>query len=52
MSGIWEMMLNGAGVGAWVVGAALVLTVALPMFVMLLTVMARVLRIGKGEDEL
>ena len=52
MSGIWMMMLKGAGVGAWVVGAALVLAVALPVFGVLFAVIARVLRIGKGEDEL
>ena len=51
MSEVWTMMLKGAGVGAWVVGMALVLAVALPVFVVLLTAIAKVLRMGKGEDE-
>ena len=51
MSGIWTMMLKGAGVGAWVVGMALVLAVALPVFGVLLAVIAKVLRIGRGEDD-
>ena len=50
MSGIWTMMLNGAGVGAWVVGMALVLAVALPVFGVLFAVIAKVLRIGKGDE--
>ena len=48
MSEIWSMMLKGAGVGAWVVRAALVLAVALPVFGVLFAVIAKVLRIGKG----
>lgn len=50
MSGIWTMMLKGAGVGAWVVGMALVLAVALPVFVVLFAVIARVLNIGNREQ--
>jgi hypothetical protein len=46
------MFQQGAGVGAWVVGAALVLVVALPVFGVLFAVIAKVLRIGKGEDKL
>ena len=45
------MMLKGAGVGAWVVGMALVLAVALPVFGVLFAVIAKVLRIGKGADD-
>ena len=52
MSEVWTMMLKGACVGAWVVGMALVLAVALPVFGALFAVIAKVLRIGKGEDEL
>ena len=51
MSGIWTMFQQGAGVGAWVVGMALVLTVALPVFGVLFAVIAKVLRIGKGADD-
>ena len=46
MNEIWTMMARGAGVGAWVVGAALVLVVALPVFGVLFAVIAKVLRIG------
>jgi len=52
MSEVWSMMLKGAGVGAWVVGMALVLAVALPVFGVLFAVIAKVLRMGKGDDEL
>ena len=51
MSWIWTMMLKGAGVGAWVVGAALVLTVALPVFGMLFAVIGWILRGGKRRDD-
>ena len=44
MSGIWTMMLKGAGVGAWVVG------MALPVFGVLFAVIAKVLRAGKGDE--
>lgn len=51
MSEVWTMMQKGAGVGAWVVGAGLVLAIALPVFGVLFAVMAKVLRIGGKEDE-
>ena len=50
MSDVWTIMLNGAGVRAWVVGMALVLAVALPVFGVLFAVIAKVLRIGKGDE--
>ena len=50
MSEVWTMMLNGAGVGAWVVGMALVLAVALPVFGVLFAVIAKVLRIYGASD--
>lgn len=52
MNEVWTMMLKGAGVGAWVVGAGLVLAIALPVFGVLFTVIAKVLSMGKKEDEL
>ena len=51
MSGIWTMFQQGAGVGAWVVGAALVLTVALPVFGVLFAVIGWILRGGKRRDD-
>ena len=51
MSGIWTMMLKGASAGAWVVGAALVLTVALPVFGVLFAVIGWILRGGKRRDD-
>lgn len=51
MNEIWTMMAKGAGVGAWVVGAGLVLAIALPVFGVLFAVIAKVLRIGGKEDE-
>ena len=51
MSGIWTMMLKGAGVGAWVVGMALVLAVALPVFGVLFAVIGWILRGGKRRDD-
>ena len=50
MSEVWTMMLKGAGVGAWVVGMALVLAVALPVFGVLFAVIAKVLRISGASD--
>ena len=50
MNDIWTMMARGAGVGAWVVGMALVLAVALPVFGVLFAVIARVLRISGASD--
>lgn len=52
MNEVWTMMLKGAGVGAWVVGAGLVLAIALPVFGVLFAVIAKVLSMGKKEDEL
>jgi len=52
MSEVWTMMLKGASVGAWVVGAGLVLAIALPVFGVLFAVIARVFSMGKKEDEL
>jgi hypothetical protein len=51
MSEVWSMMLKGAGVGAWVVGMALVLAVALPVFGVLFAVIAKALRFGRGADD-
>lgn len=51
MNEVWTMMLKGAGVGAWVVGAALVLTVALPVFGVLFAVIGWILRGGKRRDD-
>lgn len=52
MSDVWTIMLNGAGVRDWVLGMALVLAVALPVvFGVLFAVIARVLRIVRGEDD-
>lgn len=52
MNEVWTMMLKGAGVGAWVVGAGLVLAIALPVFGVLFAVIAKVLRGGKSGDDL
>lgn len=52
MNEVWTMMLKGAGVGAWVVGAGLVLAIALPVFGVLFALIARVLSMGKKEDGL
>lgn len=46
MNEVWTMMLKGAGVGAWVVGAGLVLAIALPVFGVLFAVIGKVLRMG------
>lgn len=46
MNELWMMFQKGAGIGAWVVGLALVLTLALPVFGILFAVIARVLRGG------
>lgn len=48
MSEVWTMMQKGAGVGAWVVGAGLVLAIALPVFGVLFAVIAKVLSTGNG----
>ena len=52
MNEVWTMMLKGAGVGAWVVGAGLVLVIALPVFGVLFAVIARVFSMGKKGDKL
>lgn len=52
MSGLWVMFRHGASIGAWVVGFALVLVVALPVFGMLFALMARVLRGGGNPSGL
>ena len=49
MSELWAMFQQGAGIGAWVVGAGLVLTVALPVFGLLFGLMGLVLRLGNRE---
>jgi hypothetical protein len=46
MNEVWTMMLKGAGAGAWVVGAGLVLAIALPVFGVLFAVIAKVLGAG------
>lgn len=51
MSELLAMFQRGAGVGAWVVGMALVLAVALPVFGVLFSLMAWVLRLGRHGDE-
>ena len=51
MNELWTMFRMGAGIGAWAVGAALVLTLALPVFGVLFAVIARVLRSGTGRGD-
>ena len=46
MSELWLMFQRGAGVGAWVVGMALVMTVALPVFGVIFAVIAKILDRG------
>ena len=52
MSEVWMMFAKGAGIGAWVVGAALVLTVALPVFGVMFALIGRVLGGRRNSDEL
>ena len=52
MSEIFGMLMKGVGVGAWAIGFAFALVVALPVFGVLFAVIARVLRIGKGADDI
>ena len=52
MSEIFGMFLKGVGVGAWAIGFAFALVVALPVFGVLFAVIARILKIGRKEDEL
>ena len=52
MSELLTMFGQGAGIGAWVVGAALVLTVALPVFGLLFALIGLVFRgVRKGDDD-
>ena len=46
------MFEKGAGVGAWIIGLALVLAVATPVVGLILTLIGKILRIGRKEDEL
>ena len=50
MSEIFGMFQKGAGVGAWVVGLAFALVIALPVFGLLFAVIARILKIGRKDD--
>lgn len=50
MSGIAMMFERGVGVGAWVVGFLLVLALAFPAVALILSVIGRLLRIGRRED--
>ena len=52
MSEIFEMFLKGVGVGAWAIGFAFALTVALPVVGLLFAVIARILKIGRKEDDI
>mgnify|MGYP006988882297 CR=1 FL=1 len=49
MDGMWMMFQRGMGVGFWVVGLALVLIVALPVFGLLLALIARMIRSGNRD---
>ena len=51
MSEIFGMFLKGVGVGAWAIGFAFALVVALPVFGVLFAVIARILKIGRKEDD-
>ena len=51
MSEIFGMFLKGAGVGAWTIGFAFALTVALPVFGVLFAVIGWILRGGKRRDD-
>ena len=43
--------MKGVGVGAWAIGFAFALVVALPVFGVLFAVIARILKIGRKEDD-
>lgn len=45
------MFQRGAGIGAWAVGAVVVLLVALPVFGVILAVIGWILRGGKRKDD-
>ena len=51
MSEIFGMFLKGVGVGAWAIGFAFALTVALPVLGVLFAVIARILKIGRKDDD-
>lgn len=51
MSEIFEMFLKGAGIGAWVIGLAFALLIALPVFGLLFAVIGWILRGGKRRDD-
>lgn len=51
MSEMWMRFQQGAGIGAWVIGAGLVLVVALPVFGLLFAVIGWILRGGKRKDD-
>ena len=51
MSEIFGMLMKGVGVGAWAIGFAFALVVALPVFGVLFAVIARILKIGRKEDD-
>lgn len=51
MSEIFGMLMKGVGVGAWAIGFAFALTVALPVLGVLFAVVAWILRGGKRRDD-
>ena len=51
MSEIFGMLMKGVGVGAWAIGFAFALVVALPVFGVLFAVIAQILKIGRKEDD-
>ena len=51
MSEIFGMLMKGAGVGAWAIGFAFALTVALPVLGLLFAVIGWILRGGKRRDD-
>ena len=51
MNELWMMFQRGAATGAWVVGAATVMAVALPAFGILMALIAWVMRLGRKDDE-
>ena len=46
------MFVKGAGAGAWIIGLAIVLTLAMPVVGLLLSLIGRMFSIGRKEDEL
>lgn len=52
MNELWAMFQRGAGIGAWVVGFAVVVTVAMPVYALMTALIGWVLRGGrrKGSD--